>query len=159
MKKLTDPKQQKLMKRRGSTIVEFALVVPVLLAMLIGIMEFGWLIKNQLTIANAAREGARAAAVGKNTATIDARITDMTATIPSSPTSITIVKQKDNGIDADGYSYVTTLGDVACGTSTCNDAALATMVRIRVSTTNQPLTGFYPFMNRTIQVDVVMRRE
>jgi Flp pilus assembly protein TadG len=152
-------RQQPTKRRRGSTIVEFALLVPVLLAILLGIIEFGWLVKNQLTIANAAREGARAAAVGKNTATIDARVQDMCATLPGAPTSITITKQKDNGIDSDGYAYTTTLGDTACGTNTCNDAATATMIRVRVSTTNRPLTGFFPFMSRTIQVDVVMRRE
>ena len=159
MKKFTTVRQQKGRRRRGSTIVEFALIVPVLLAMLMGIIEFGWLVKNTLTIANAAREGARAAAVGKNTTQIDARIQNMTSTLPGSPTSITITKQKDNGIDADGYAYTTTLGNMACGTSTCNDAVLGTMTRIRVSTTNRPLTGFFPFMNRTIRIDVVMRRE
>jgi Flp pilus assembly protein TadG len=159
MKKPISIKQKIIKRRRGSTIVEFALVVPVLLAMLLGIIEFGWMIKNQLTIANAAREGARAAALGKNTTAINARIQDMTATMPGSPGNLTITKQKDNGIDSDGYAYTTTLGDAACGTNTCNDAATGTMIRVRVSAPNQPLTGFFPFMNRTLQVDVMMRRE
>ena len=37
-------------RRRGATVVEFALLAPVLLGMLLGIMEFGWLVKNYLTI-------------------------------------------------------------------------------------------------------------
>lgn len=48
---------------RGQAIVEFALVVPILLLLLVGIIEFGrlWMIMNVLT--GAAREGVRVAAV------------------------------------------------------------------------------------------------
>jgi hypothetical protein len=54
--------------------VEFALVVPVLLAIVMGIIDFGWLERNTLVIANAAREGARSAALGQPTSSIYARI-------------------------------------------------------------------------------------
>lgn len=48
---------------RGQSIVEFALVVPLLLLLLVGIIEFGrlWMTMNVLT--GAAREGVRIAAV------------------------------------------------------------------------------------------------
>src|SRR5215213_397393 len=59
---------------KGSTLVEFALVLPILLALLIGIMEFGWMVKNNLTIANAAREGVRNASLGKTTTEIKTRV-------------------------------------------------------------------------------------
>ena len=56
-----------LKDRRGQNIVEFALVVPMLLLLVIGIAEFGraWMTKNILT--GAAREAARVAAVPDNT--------------------------------------------------------------------------------------------
>ena len=44
-------------------MVEFALVLPLLLALLCGIIDFGWLYYNQITLNNAAREGARYAVV------------------------------------------------------------------------------------------------
>ena len=52
-------------KRResGQSIVEFALVLPILLALLCGIIDFGWLYYNQITLNNAAREGARYAVI------------------------------------------------------------------------------------------------
>lgn len=50
-------------KERGAAAVEFALVLPVLLAILLGIMEFGFLFNQQISATNAAREGARFAAV------------------------------------------------------------------------------------------------
>lgn len=47
----------------GQSLVEFALVLPILLALLCGIIDFGWLYYNQITLNNAAREGARYAVI------------------------------------------------------------------------------------------------
>lgn len=49
----------KLDARRGQSLVEFALVVPILLLLLLGLVELGraWMTKNIMT--GAAREGAR----------------------------------------------------------------------------------------------------
>lgn len=44
----------------GQDLIEYALVLPLLLLVMLGIMEFGILFWNYNTIANAAREGARA---------------------------------------------------------------------------------------------------
>jgi len=51
-------------RTRGATLVEFALVLPFVLALLLGIIEFGWLMRNQAVLANASREGVRYAAIG-----------------------------------------------------------------------------------------------
>jgi len=48
-----------LKKEKGQSMVETALVLPILLVVVIGIIDFGWLFFNKLTIANCAREGAR----------------------------------------------------------------------------------------------------
>ena len=48
---------------KGQAMVAFALVLPLLLALLCGIIDFGWLYYNQITLNNAAREGARYAVV------------------------------------------------------------------------------------------------
>ncbi len=47
---------------RGQTLVEFSLVVPVFLLLLMGILEFGFLYNAVLTVQYAARQGASAAA-------------------------------------------------------------------------------------------------
>lgn len=49
---------------RGAAAVEFALVVPVLLALLLGIIEFGRAYNVQISLTHAARETARTMAVG-----------------------------------------------------------------------------------------------
>lgn len=47
----------------GQAMVEFALILPVFLLILCGIIDFGWLFYNQLSLNNACREGARYAVV------------------------------------------------------------------------------------------------
>ena len=43
----------------GQGMVEFALVVPVFMLLLLGMLEFGFLLNHNMTIAYASREGAR----------------------------------------------------------------------------------------------------
>jgi len=54
---------KKFLSEQGSAIVEFALILPILLLILFGIINFGILMYNQAVITNAAREGARWAAI------------------------------------------------------------------------------------------------
>ncbi len=48
---------------RGAALVEFAVVVPLFLVMIFGIMEAGWMFSQQVEMTNATREGARLAVV------------------------------------------------------------------------------------------------
>jgi Flp pilus assembly protein TadG len=48
---------------RGATAVEFALVLPLLLLILMGVVDFGRALNAQVTLTQAAREGARLAAL------------------------------------------------------------------------------------------------
>jgi Flp pilus assembly protein TadG len=50
---------------RGQTMVEFALVLPVLCVVLFGIIQFGLLYNNYITLTDATRVGARKAAVSR----------------------------------------------------------------------------------------------
>lgn len=49
--------------RRAAVAVEMAVVTPLMLTMLFGIIEFGWLFTVRSTMVNAAREGARLGAL------------------------------------------------------------------------------------------------
>ncbi len=53
---------------RGQTMVEFALVVPVLCLVIFGIIQCGVLFNNYITLTDATRVGARKAAVSRQTA-------------------------------------------------------------------------------------------
>ena len=138
-------------KRRGASIVEFALVMPVALAILIGILESGWMSKNYLAVANAAREGARSAALGKSTSVVKTRVQN--AAEPTNVTAANIALQYSTD---NGATYPNTMGDVG----TQNNAPGGALVRVTVSIQHQSLTRFFPFLsNRTLAVAVTMRRE
>lgn len=50
---------------RGAAAVEFAIVAPLLLVILLGLVDFGRLFFVQVSLAGASREGARAVSVGR----------------------------------------------------------------------------------------------
>lgn len=50
---------ERLKNGRGQSLVEFAILLPLLLLLLMGILEFGIMLNSYLTIHNSAREGAR----------------------------------------------------------------------------------------------------
>lgn len=58
---------------RGQATVEFALVLPVALLLLLGLVQVGATVAVQLQLENAARQGARAAAVAPARAAAEAR--------------------------------------------------------------------------------------
>lgn len=75
---------------RGQAVVETALILPIIILILMGIIDFGLLFNNYLIIANASREGARKAAVGDGDISIVSTISNMTTTVDASKMSTTI---------------------------------------------------------------------
>lgn len=88
---------------RGAAMVEFAIILPVLLLLVFGIIEFGRAHNTQLTLTHAAREGVRTYAItqdqaqGETTAQLAATTLDpaqmtisMTPCVIDQPTTMTI---------------------------------------------------------------------
>ncbi len=71
MRRKTHRLFRKVKDEKGQAMVEMALVLPILLLLLCGILDFGWLFYNQLSLNNAAREGARYAVVNTENADRD----------------------------------------------------------------------------------------
>ena len=65
--------------RRGTALAELAIVMPILMALVIGIMVFGQAYWAELTVSGAAREGARLYAVNGDTSQVRARVVDSLA--------------------------------------------------------------------------------
>ena len=59
----TAPTSDRRNDERGASAIEFALVVPLLLLLFFGIVEFGRAYQTRLTVTHAAREGVRVLAV------------------------------------------------------------------------------------------------
>lgn len=107
----------------GQSLVEFSLILPVMLILVFAICDFGRGFYTWLIVTNAAREGARAAAVQSDSSTIDSKIYDsFCSSYPSNcgldTTKMTITKTNVQGargtetaVDISyNFSYVTPLG-------------------------------------------------
>jgi len=79
-------------RNNGQSVIEFALVLPILLLVFFGITEFGrvWMTANVLT--QAAREGCRLAVVtGPDIPIVTAKVTEVCTAAGVTPTAITVV--------------------------------------------------------------------
>ena len=85
---------RRLRQQRGAVAVEFALIMPVLLLILVGTLEFGRVWSQMQVFQGAAREGARCAAVkaaGFSTCDIQGRINSSAgAYTPATPATVTV---------------------------------------------------------------------
>jgi Flp pilus assembly protein TadG len=66
----------RLHRERAQSLVEFAMIFPILVLMLAGIMEIGFLYYASYTVENASREGARIAVTLEDLVANDARVLD-----------------------------------------------------------------------------------
>lgn len=77
----------------GQSLVEFAIMLPILLLVVMGIIEFGFIMNSYLTLQNAAREGARAGALGSSNSAVESIIkTGSTGLIQDSIT-VTVIPE------------------------------------------------------------------
>jgi hypothetical protein len=79
---------------RGQSMVETALVLPIIILILMGIIDFGLLFNNYIVLSTASREASRKAAVGGTDAEITALVASLTGTLNAADrtTSITPVQ-------------------------------------------------------------------
>src|SRR5215469_16732561 len=103
---------------RGAAVVEFALLLPALLLLLFGIIDFGRALNAQITLTQAAREGARLAAL--NQPNVVSRT--QAAAVGLSPVSVTVPSTcpagAGQGVNATvvasySFSFVTPVGAIA----------------------------------------------
>lgn len=75
---------------RGQAMVELALVLPILLILFMGTVEFGRIFHSYLVITNASREGARLATLGSSNAEISTRVGLSTTGLDAAKVHITV---------------------------------------------------------------------
>jgi len=66
--------RRNIRSERGAAIIETALAVPLLLLIGVGAVEFGRAYRTSLVLTNAAREGARVAALPNRATAVDAKV-------------------------------------------------------------------------------------
>ena len=150
-------------RRTGTATVEFALVLPLLLALLFGIIEFGFLFKDQLAIQQSAREGSRTAAVGRVRSEVNARIVGSAATLTPANLTYDVMYRT---YDGSTWSSYVTVGDRTDGSGQ-NDAPQGAQIRVRTHYVHPFMTGalFANLVGRpgatslTLHATMAMRRE
>ncbi len=93
--------------RRGQAIVEMALILPLFLLLLIGMLEFGLILHDYITVAEAARAGARAAAVGKDNTAIENAVKNASPGLDKAKLTITITPAAQASRTVDSAATVT----------------------------------------------------
>jgi Flp pilus assembly protein TadG len=78
--------------QRGAAALEMAVVAPILLLLVFGIMESGWFFAQQVELNNAAREGGRLAVVDYGTAAEIASETCARASLSGANATVTVTR-------------------------------------------------------------------
>ncbi len=142
MYRVPDSSKKKIHRgRMGSAIVEMAMVLPIFILLVVGIVEFGRVLMVQQVITNAAREGARAGSI---------YITDAEAT--SNATSVSQNYITASGVNINLVTVTPTL------TTTGGLPALQVLVDYNYGSL---LPSFIPGIPETLilRATAVMRRE
>ncbi|MGI9666775.1 MAG: TadE/TadG family type IV pilus assembly protein [Acidimicrobiia bacterium] len=143
--------QSKLRSDRGAALVEMALILPLFVLLVFGMMEAGWAFAQANDIRHGAREGARLAAVDHgDLTTIGREVCDRMDITPAANTTVTLTAVM--AVDSNG-------DPIALGSPGAEGARNA-QARIQVSTTSPGLTGVISgFTNLSLNSDIDFRLE
>ena len=118
--------------RRGQALVELALILPVIMILLMGVLDFGPVFYRYEAIANGAREAARQCAITKS--------------LSSSQLGAVASNEAGAGITL-----------TASSSPACNSSLVGgTPVTVTVSTVYQPVTGYFPSLTLTATATMVV---
>ncbi len=123
-------------REEGQSVVEAAFVIPLLILILCGILDFGWIFSNQLMVNNCSREGARYAIVNSDQ-------TDLTTAVTNKVKSVSGMGDLD--------SLTVTVAKINSNT----DVQVTVKKKVKVLT---PLAGiFVPDQEVTLTSTSIMR--
>ena len=158
---IQNPEESTLKAKRrrtlGTVTVELAVVLPVLTVLLFGIIEFGLIFRDVMSLKEAAREGVRSASVGAPKSEILDRITD------TSP----LLNTEELVIEVQYRTYPWTEGEWSTLDDSNEYAITGDQVRVQITYPHRLMTGgLFPQLvddpdNQTITLTGrgVMRRE
>jgi Flp pilus assembly protein TadG len=123
----------RLRREDGQALVEFAIVVPLLLMLVTGIIQFGLVFNKYITITDAARNGAQTLAIGRglsnpcDPAVLQTMNSGSATGVTSSQVAPTFSSSSDNCGSSGTYAYNTS-GN-ANGTEIAGDQATVTVTQ------------------------------
>lgn len=136
--------------KRGAATVEFAVVLPILLMIIFGILEFGRVLYVDQSLSWAAREGARIAA--------------LPGTDNTQVTNAVNEKLSESGLTADNVSFKnanddTIITDISDSSQAPPGTPIKVIIAVNYSNVAYLISGFFPSL-QTAQLtgEAVMRR-
>ncbi|MCB5292794.1 TadE/TadG family type IV pilus assembly protein [Arthrobacter sp. SO3] len=117
-------------REHGAAAVEFALLAPVLITLVLGITEFGRAYNAQITLSSAAREGVRVMAIGNN-----------------STAALTAAKNA-----AVGLQPALADGDITISPATCTSGAQVTFTITYTLSTMTRIAGPFPMEGKGVML-------
>ncbi len=109
--------RRRRLSQRGQNLVEFALILPVFLVILMATVDFGWALRAYVTETNSAREGARIGITGVDSTTIKSKVTSTSAGLLTASNVTVTGAQGQSGstvtVRVDyPYHYITPIGSL-----------------------------------------------
>lgn len=93
--------------------VEAAIILPVLILLVFGIIDFGWMINRDTMINNAAREGAREGALNPSQADVEAVVRSSLDSLPAADVTVTVTCEKPDNSACSSFDADATSGGTA----------------------------------------------
>ena len=90
---------------RGAALVEAAFVIPLLLLLVLGVVEYGFIVNRGTLLNNAAREGGREAVFGSSQSEIEQRVRDASPNLNQADLTVTVTCKAADGTLCPGANY------------------------------------------------------
>jgi Flp pilus assembly protein TadG len=154
--------------RRGAALVELAIAMVLLLLLVLGILEFGIMFRNYLSLAEVARAGCRSAAIGSQTGVVFNRVVTTVSALGLTQSNVTNTVSQYRTYDraSGAWSGWATLGNSADGYNNAPcDQTHDSQVKVTVTYSYTMITGSFlsPMVGNngriTLHATSVMRRE
>jgi hypothetical protein len=149
----------KLFGRRsesGTAAIEFGLFIPVLLTLLTGTVELGFLMYEAMQVNNAVEAGALyAAANGFNAASITSAVTNASV-LPTGLNALTATPAPTQFCGCPSATALSNLGPPPCSATACSGSPAGTYVQVNASLTHMIIIP-NPWVPATLTATAVIR--
>jgi Flp pilus assembly protein TadG len=134
------PRRRRRSRERAQALVEFALIFPFFLLVIMATVDFGWALRSWISTTNAAREGARLGVTGANEDSIIARtVSSADDLIDAADVDVTNAQgQTGENVTVAvsiNYNYITPLGGIlefVTGGALPNPLPISTSTTMRI---------------------------